>query len=207
MRRFIYKLLLLILCLSGSWAAGFAWFITLIPEHAEDNDSTTDAIVVLTGGKGRLLTGITLLEENKAKKLLISGVGEKSTIADLQHLSEEMPARQIKPLKNRIMLGHMAYSTQTNAIETAIWMEFEHYNSLRLVTSNYHMPRSMLQFKAEMPDVSIIPNPVFPAHFKLMEWWKFPGSAKLLISEYHKFIAVGFAVLCNIHVAPFPVKD
>jgi uncharacterized SAM-binding protein YcdF (DUF218 family) len=189
---------------AGLWAGGFWWFVAHIPTRVEDENTITDAIVVLTGGSGRLITGITLLEQGKAKKLLISGVGEKSTISDLQHLSEEMLASQVKPLEDRIMLGHMAYSTQTNAIETAIWMQLQHFKSLRLVTANYHIPRSMAQFQAEMPDVHIVANPVFPAHFKPEAWWKFSGSGKLLASEYMKFLAVKLAILFNLHVAPIP---
>ncbi len=203
-RRFLYRSCLIVLLAFSVWAAGFCWFVARVPTTVEDENSVTDAIVVLTGGRGRLLAGINLLAEGKADKLLISGVGEKSTISDLQNLSEELSAVQVKPLEGRIVLGHMAYSTQTNAIEAAIWMELQHYKSLRLVTANYHIPRSMAQFEAEMPGVHIIPHPVFPASVKLGAWWKFPGSARLLVSEYTKFLAVKLAIILNLHLAPIP---
>lgn len=205
-RRFFYFSFLAVVVAASLWVAGFFWFVTHLPVHVEDDSTVTDAIVVLTGGSGRLVTGITLLEKGKAKKLLISGVGEKSTIGDLKKLSDGVSSRQVKPLEGRIMLGHMAYSTQTNAIEAAIWMEFEHFKSLRLVTANYHIPRSMAQFQAEMPGVHIIPNPVFPPHIKPESWWKFSGSGKLLAAEYTKFLAVKLAILLNLHVAPIPAR-
>lgn len=206
-RRFFYFSIFIIPLVATLWAGGFLWFVNQIPTHVEDTTSVTDAIVVLTGGSKRLGEGITLLEQGKGRKLLISGVGKNSTIHDLQSFSDEVLASQVEPLEDQIMLGHMAYSTQTNAIETAIWMEFEHMKSLRLVTANYHILRSMAQFQAEMPDVHIIPNPVFPPHFKSEKWWNFAGSTKLLCSEYNKFLVVKLAILLHLHVAPIPARN
>ena len=60
--------------------------------------------------------------------------------------------------------------------------------SLRLVTADYHMPRSLFEFKTVMPKESIVPHPVFPDKVKRKHWWKWPGTASLLISEYNKFL-------------------
>jgi uncharacterized SAM-binding protein YcdF (DUF218 family) len=182
-----------------AWTAGLLWFVHIIPDSAPVEITPTDAIVVLTGGSNRLITGIKLLEAQKAKKLLITGVGENATITDLTSLSKEVDRTQVKPLENRIIVGHIATDTISNAVETAIWMEFEQYHSLRLVTANYHIPRAVLQFQAMMPDITIIPHPVFPANFKLHQWWVSPGTAKLVISEYHKYFALKCLLLSGIH--------
>ena len=78
--------------------------------------------------------------------------------------------------------------TIENASETATWSSRHRISSLRLVTAAYHMPRSMLEFRQAMPDMRIVSNPVFPDHVKQDEWWVWPGTATLFISEYNKFL-------------------
>ena len=87
-----------------------------------------------------------------------------------------------------IVLGHGADDTVGNARETARWMAQEGYRSLRLVTANYHMRRSLLEFRRAMPGVEIVPHPVFPGHVKQRNWWRWPGSASLNIGEYSKYL-------------------
>jgi uncharacterized SAM-binding protein YcdF (DUF218 family) len=85
-------------------------------------------------------------------------------------------------------LGHAAESTLGNAEETQTWMSIENYHSLRLVTANYHMPRSLLIFHSSMPDAFIIPHPIAPESVKLQAWWRRPGTASLLVTEYNKYL-------------------
>jgi len=59
---------------------------------------------------------------------------------------------------------------------------------MRLVTAAYHMPRSLLEMHDIMPEVKIVPHPVFPDHVKQDEWWAWPGTAALTASEYNKFL-------------------
>jgi uncharacterized SAM-binding protein YcdF (DUF218 family) len=187
-----------IIVLFTLWVSGLLWFVHLVPETVTDPVTKTDAIVVLTGGSNRLMTGIDLLEKGQANKLLISGVGEHATIGHLKSLSKEVDAVQVQPLESRIVVGHLATNTNSNAVETAIWMEFERYRSMRLVTANYHIPRSILQFQDAMPGTIIIPHPVFPENFHLHQWWRSPGTARLLISEYSKYIALKCLLLTGI---------
>jgi len=88
----------------------------------------------------------------------------------------------------------LAENTRGNEIETAVWVYEEDYKSLRIVTANYHMPRSLLEFRSLMPDVEIIPHPVFPDNVKIENWWRFPGSTALIASEFNKYM---FASLRN----------
>ena len=62
----------------------------------------------------------------------------------------------------------------------------------RLVTANYHMPRSLQEFRAVMPNLTIVPHPVFPAHIRLNDWWRWPGTAILLAGEYNKLLLAPF---------------
>ena len=175
-------------------------YAQLIPDGVSDTETHTDAIVALTGGTNRLLEGVMLLDKGKAEKLLITGVGERATIHEVLSLkSKEVDPQILNRLQGRIVLGHLATNTEGNAVETSMWMEFQHYHSLRLVTANYHMPRSLLQFHAAMPGITIIPHPVFPSNFKIHEWWHSPGTIKLLISEYHKFMMLRSMQFAGIH--------
>ena len=78
-----------------------------------------------------------------------------------------------------------------NAAETAAWVQDQGYLSLRLVTATYHMPRSLLEFRRTMPTVEIIAHPVFPETFKRANWWFWPGSASLVVTEYVKYLIAG----------------
>ena len=166
-----------------AWLVGLAWYAATIPERVEDGERRTDAIVVLTGGSERLATGLRLLEDQRASKLFVSGVYRGTDVTALLHLSRRTP----NALDCCIVLGHAADSTIGNAAETAAWMRREGFRSLRLVTSNYHMRRSLLEFREAMPEMDIIPHPVFPGRVK-EDWWRWPGTAHLIANEYTKYL-------------------
>jgi uncharacterized SAM-binding protein YcdF (DUF218 family) len=166
-----------------AWLGGLVWFAQAIPTQVEEPDRTTDAVVVLTGGSGRLDAGLALLAQGKARKLFVSGVYRGVEVAALLHVARNAAAN----LECCITLGHAADSTLGNARETAAWMSAEHQHSLRLVTGAYHMPRSLLEFRRLMPDAAIIANPVFPERVK-EDWWRWPGTAMLIVAEYDKYL-------------------
>lgn len=174
--------------------AGFLWFLTSLPREAADPARETDAIVVLTGGSGRVSQGLELLEAGKAKKLFISGVYYAVDVNELLRVAERQP----EDLSCCIALGYEAGNTRGNAEETAAWIRKQDYASLRLVTSAYHMPRSLLQFRRAMPGVEILPHPVFPEGYDPEARWRLPGSLSLLLQEYGKYLltAAG-AILSN----------
>ena len=170
-----------IVCL---WLGGFLQFITDLPSEIEDPDGETDAIIVLTGGAERLDTGLQLLINGKAKKLLVSGVDRVTTQAALLQRSQIDSAK----FACCVELGHEASDTLGNAIEAEIWMRQAGYKSLRLVTASYHMPRSLLLFQDTMKGVEIVANPVFSPNVEIDTWWRHPRSAKLLASEFVKYV-------------------
>ncbi|HIJ62601.1 MAG TPA: YdcF family protein [Rhodospirillaceae bacterium] len=174
-----------LLLIGAAWLAGLVWFAASLPDQVEDQTTPTDAIVVLTGGTERLGTGLDLLRRRIAGKLFVSGVYRGLDVAELLRLSRQKPDE----VECCIVLGHVADNTQGNAIETAAWMRAEGFHSLRLVTANYHMRRSLMEFRFAMPDVTIVAHPVFPDTVKRDQWWMWPGTAHLLASEYTKFLA------------------
>ena len=174
-----------VLTASLCWAAGFLVFMEALPKTPKGDLVPTDAVVVLTGGSLRVETGLQLLENGYAERLFVSGVHRGIDVAELIRVAERRPGR----LECCITLGHNATDTIGNAIETAEWVAQHNIGTLRLVTAGYHMPRSLLELSARMPDVTILPHPVFPEHVKLDRWYLYPGTALLAAGEYSKFLA------------------
>lgn len=166
------------------WLWGLFGFVARIPVAVLGETGKTDAIVVLTGGTRRLEAGLTLLAGGKAGMLFVSGVYRGVDVTRLLEISRRNPPEFLCCVK----LGHEAASTAGNARETAAWLVQRKYRSLRLVTANYHMPRSLLEFRHTMPHVKLVPNAVFPKNFKRQRWWTWPGSASLILSEYSKYL-------------------
>ena len=166
------------------WIIGLLWFATVLPREVGYAKRQTDAIVVLTGGSARLSQGLDLLAEQRARKLVVSGVYRGVDMAELFRVRQQSPDE----FACCVILGHDADDTRGNAVETAAWIREQGFGSLRLVTANYHMPRSLLEFRHAMPDIEIVPHPVFPENFKQDEWWLWPGSASLVASEYSKYL-------------------
>lgn len=165
------------------WGAGLAWFVHSSLTMAAD-PSETDAIVVLTGGRLRLEAGLDLLGAGRAQKLFVSGVNPHVDRSELLRAAGHAGGEDL----NRIALGYEADNTLGNARETAGWMQQQGYRSLRLVTSWYHMHRSLLEFERAMPETRIIAEPVFAAH-EGDAWSGWVDVALLTVNEYDKYLA------------------
>ena len=166
------------------WSVGLVRFADNIPNRVADSITETDAIVILTGGSDRVATGLQLLAANKAERALISGVHPGVAVSDLLRLA----GAPQQPIESRVDAGYGARDTAGNAVETADWMQARGYRSLRLVTGNYHMPRSLFEFHCALPDAHVVPHPVFPQVVHKGAWWSRPGTAALIISEYNKYL-------------------
>ena len=169
-----------------AWLLGFFRFADDVADlQPAAPERTTDAIVVLTGGSERLAAGFDLLADQRAHKLFISGVYRGVEVHELLQRSRALPG----DLTCCIVLGHTADDTESNAVETAAWMGEENYRSLRLVTANYHMPRSLIEFRRRLPEAEILPFPVVPQNVHTGDWWRWPGTALLMAGEYNKYLA------------------
>jgi len=164
------------------WVGGLVWFVGSSLSMAADPAIETDAIVVLTGGRLRLEIGLDLLGAGRARKLFVSGVNPRVDRSELMRVAGHADGDP-----SRIVIGHDADNTLGNARETAGWMQQEGYRSLRLVTSWYHMERSLLEFERAMPDVVIVAEPVFAGHVEGGEHWL--DIALLTVNEYDKYLA------------------
>ena len=147
----------LVLAVLGTLTADFVMFAGRAAKMTPDPDAHADAIVALTGGSGlRIAAGVQLVSEGRGERLLISGVHPDVTKEDLIDLAGGDPA----VWDCCVDIGHTAETTLGNADETAAWAYENGYDELILVTSDYHMARSLLVLKDEMPDVALTPWPV-----------------------------------------------
>ena len=193
--RYARKALAVMLLGLCAWIAGLFWFIEQIPRSIEEPDAMTEAIVVLTGGAGRLAAGLELLARGRGEKLFVSGVYRGVEVAEILRASRQSPEK----LECCVELGHDAVDTRGNANETSQWMAAEGFTSLRLVTASYHMPRSRVEFRRAIPAARLIAHPVFPAKVRIGNWWRWPGTASLLIGEYSKYL---IAVAASFWLGP-----
>ena len=143
-----------------------------------------EGIVVLTGGDGRVETGLKLLARHKAEHLLISGVHHNVKLNELLALH-----RGARVAADQIELGFYAQDTLGNADETAAWVEKNHLQSLIIVTAHYHMPRALVHLGSQLPDVAIYPYPIVPKLFRQPDWYRNKMALRLVIQDYNKFLA------------------
>jgi uncharacterized SAM-binding protein YcdF (DUF218 family) len=169
-----------------AFVGGFLWFVARVPIEEVALDRDADGIVVLTGGASRIADAIELLAAGRGKRLLISGVHPATSSSELARLSPDYR----RWLACCVDLGHVAVNTSGNAIETKRWVSERGFRSLIVVTSNYHMPRTMAELGRRMPDVALVPFPVVTDKMRTEAWWSSPPTAKLLFSEYLKYIVV-----------------
>ncbi len=169
---------------AATWLGGLVWFAETLPRAVQDSDTLADGIVVFTGGPGRLETALDLVAAGKARKIFVSGVSRGVSEDDIQAASRRAP----ELFECCVVLGYEAMDTTGNARETAAWAAVEGHASLRVITAAYHMPRSLVELGHAMPDIVLIPNPVFPERVRLDSWWAWPGTASLIATEYTKYL-------------------
>lgn len=176
----------------ATWLMGFlVFFILVVTDRPELPDKPIDVVVVLTGGPGRIETGFDLLAKDKAKALLITGVHPNVTLRDLIALWPSEPQNKTKLLQHCcVFLEYEASSTEENASETKSWLERNGGAEnviLRLVTSNYHLPRALLLYRHALPQAIIYRWPVASDSMSSLMFWR------NTIIEYHKTILTWIA--------------
>ena len=164
------------------WLIGFFVFAWQINHFSADTADKTDAIIALTGGRNRITEAVNLLSHGRADRLFISGVDKDISLHDIQATQ-----RFSVPRKNNIDIGHNASNTVENAQETTQWIKKNHIKSIRLVTSNYHILRSLTEFRRCNPDLKIILHPVYSENIE-KKWWTSWQTFSLIFKEYNKFL-------------------
>ncbi|RDE04631.1 YdcF family protein [Sphingomonas aracearum] len=154
------------------WMLGFAAFMLLLPRPL--GDVRTDAIVVPTGGAGRIDRGLDLLEAHAARRLLITGAAPEVRPRELAAEYKRSPAL----FACCVDLGHQAVDTRSNAEETAAWVREHRYRTVRLVTSDWHAPRARMELVSALGSDATIVSDGVPSNPRF----------SLLVAEYNKLL-------------------
>lgn len=159
-------------------------------------DVKTDAIVVLTGGRGRVEEGIRLYRAGQGKMLFLIGVDPSVKKRELYTGAGA----------ENVYLEKVSRNTLENAVYGRDLIMKHEVSSIKLITSRYHMKRSTILFRNALPkDVAIYPHPVDTRNLK-EKWWNDKGSFKLLFSEFYKYCLLRFFfLLAPGELRPLPV--
>ena len=170
---------------AGLFVGGFLQFANKVTEFgAGQHVENADGLVVLTGGSQRISHGLELLANKKAKRLLISGVGKSTSLKTLGNLNHKYKSL----FGCCVDIEHRAADTIGNALESAKWIEASGYRSIILVTSAYHMPRALVEFRRQLSSQQIIVSAVPLDELQLEGWWSKSDTLRLMLSEYIKFL-------------------
>ena len=188
-------------------AIGFVWFLSQLRGAETKPSRTADGIVVLTGGSSRVSDAMELLADGYGKRLLISGVHPTNAASDI---SRSLTDNQ-SLLRCCVDLDRSAVNTRSNAAETRRWVRERGFKSLIVVTSNYHMPRAIVELTHAMPDITLIPFAVVGDKWRDESWWTNGATVRLLLSEYVKYVAAevrvrladaGFEIMSEVGEKP-----
>ena len=174
-RRLVSLLLLL-------YVLGYALFVVLLPRPADSR--MTDAIVVLTGAPKRIDRGLDMLEQHRAKRMLISGVARTVKPAELAAGNQ----RDAALFACCIDLGRESVDTRSNAEETARWLQRHKFHTVRLVTTDWHMPRASFELSRRIDDRVDILKDAIPSD----------PNFRQLFTEYNKYLLRHAAVVIGI---------
>lgn len=163
---------------------GLFWFVMQIKTEEVPLDRRADGIVVLTGAAARIPDAIELLAAERGKRLLITGVHHGTRMREIARLT---------PLYSKyftccIDLDRSALNTFGNALETKRWASEHNFNSLIIVTSNWHMPRAMAEMRHQLPMAELTAYPVVSEKTKTDSWWSNSESFRLIFGEYLKYL-------------------
>jgi len=155
------------------WILGFAWFAMALPQPVDGGK--VDAVIVLTGGEGRISRGLETLEKGWARRMLVSGVDREVRPREFQ-AQHKVPARLMKCC---ITLGYESVDTRSNAREAARWLQDNKLTSVRLVTTDWHMRRAAYELGQLAPRSVVVVEDAVPSHPRLRD----------LFLEYNKLLA------------------
>jgi uncharacterized SAM-binding protein YcdF (DUF218 family) len=166
-----------------AWVIGFLAFVVALPRPVATAERT-DAVIVLTGGAGRIPRGLEVLDERLAARLLVSGVDPEVRPGEFAAEFGVAPAR----MQCCVTLGFTAVDTRSNAAETAKWVAQNEVTSLRLVTTDWHMRRAASELERALPDHVRMIRDAVPSQ---------PDFGTLFL-EYHKLLASHAAGLADL---------
>lgn len=176
----------LLVLLAVLWTVGFGLFLADLKLAAQsDNLATREGnlgVVVFTGGPNRMITSMEVLTSGAGSRLLISGVNETSSRDALRGHVED-PSELFDCC---VDLDYASHNTIENAAQSVAWAHENEFDGLVVVTSYYHMPRSLVELHHRDQALTIYPHCVYPANYDENHWWH-PNKFRILALEYTKY--------------------
>ncbi len=193
-RAFRRSVLAFVLLMAGAFVAGFFSFVRSIDIASPAITDAADGIVALTGGSSRISDAVELLAAGRGRRLLVTGLNPSTSRHDLARTM----GRKSYLVECCIDLDYEAINTIGNAKEAAIWARKNNFMRLIVVTSNYHMPRTLLEMRRVFPQGKFIPHAVESPSVEIRDWWTHGPTLRLLLGEYVKYlVAVMRRLLTN----------
>lgn len=182
------KTLIALLVVLLVWSAGLVAFADRVRKSTPAIEPpAADGVVALTGASDdRIAAGIRLLEEGKGRRLLVSGVNRKVKREEVQ----AAVGASDRVYECCVDLGFDAEDTLGNAQEIAAWAEARTYDHVIVVTSDYHMPRAILEIRGAAPRLELTPYPVVTPSLNAGRWWRSARGVTFMAWEYTKYLVV-----------------
>lgn len=178
------SILIIVVALVFMWIGAFLTYMQQVQIPGREPTEKAGGIVILTGTPARLNAGFHLLKSGAGSRLLVSGVNAKVTRETLRQATG-----QSEELMNCCVdLGRIAQNTVGNAVETARWATSNEFGRLLIVTSAYHMPRSLVELKRRLPDATLLPYPVESTTLDLQKWWTSANTMLIVSGEFNKYL-------------------
>lgn len=166
------------------WLLGFAVFAVTLP-GPDEKRVAGEVAVVFTGGPGRIARALDDLGRGRVGQVFVSGVAREVT-------AKELAAEYRAPVRLFdccVTLGRDAADTRGNATESARWLRKRRVPAVRLVTTDWHMPRAAFELRRELGRTPGAPLPV------RADGVRSSPSLWALFSEYNKYALRRVAVL------------
>ncbi len=184
------------IALAGGFFA-FAHWVSVMPAGSS---AAADGIVALTGDEDRITEAVRLLAQGKAGRLLISGVYKRTGAPQIISMNGAGPD-EASLFGCCVDLDKRSLNTEDNAFEATVWARKRGFRSLIVVTSTYHMPRTLIELRQSMPEAELIPYPVKSPRMET-EWWNDPRTSWVLCKEYLKFVTASARYAANMLATP-----
>ncbi|MDC0093012.1 YdcF family protein [Alphaproteobacteria bacterium] len=199
MKKFIYKIMFFIIfiLIFSCFFIGLFDFKEKILSLQKHSNTLNSNVVILTGGSNRIKDGLKIINNvdkfTKANlKILISGTGKGFTKISLKKMLTSN--FNLKLLECCIELESISKNTYSNASETYKWVTLNNINKFILITSNYHMPRAILEFKNKMPNLEIFTYPISPKNHNISKWLSSSETFSLIFVEYSKLLIASLRI-------------
>ncbi|MEC8100472.1 MAG: YdcF family protein [Pseudomonadota bacterium] len=176
----LFIILFILVVFNITFFTGFQRFYLSIKNYQITYNKNIQGIAVLTGGKGRISEGLEVFKSYKDIYLLISGVDKSIKIEEI------LPANLLN--NQKVFTDTISETTRDNAIAIIKWAKKYNIRHIKIITSDYHMPRSMIVLSKNTKNLSFYAHPVKSNIDIMLGDLKSLNKLNFLMKEYFKYL-------------------